>query len=100
MEEDLKKLKTDLETLIQDFKSTFGNLKKVVTDEFEDKKDGFEKQAKKHIKNLKNKIPSGDEIKENLEDHARSNLLKYLAGAFVVGIVVGSLISGSKKDND
>lgn len=87
-ENDVEKLKADVETLVNDCKNIFGNLfgnfKETVKEEIDDKKQKLGGQ----LHQLKDKIT---------EEASKPGTLQYVGAAFIVGIIVGALMT-KKKD--
>lgn len=94
-EADIDKLKSELETLIKDAKKVMGTFKDALGGEVDTRKEQLKEHLEDRFNDIKSRIPSSEDIKNTVGDHAKSNWIQYLTVAFVVGIVVGSVF---KKD--
>ncbi len=87
-EPDFDQLKDDLEDLIQNgkkvFGTLFGNVKETVKEEIDDQKE----KLGDHISQIKDKIT---------KEASKPGTLQYIGAAFVVGLVVGALMT-KKRD--
>ncbi len=87
-ENDLNKLKEDVEKLVKDFKGIFGGIlgdvKETVQEKVENKKEEFGSQIHK----IKDKIK---------EEASKPGTLQYVGAAFIIGIIVGAMMS-KKRD--
>jgi|JI10StandDraft_1071094.scaffolds.fasta_scaffold824562_2 ElaB/YqjD/DUF883 family membrane-anchored ribosome-binding protein len=95
-ESDIDKLKSDLEALIKDAKKVMSTFKDAIGGEVDHKKEQLKEHLEDRFKDIKSKIPSSEDIKNTVGDHAKSNWIQYLTVAFVVGIVVGSVFKKEK----
>ncbi len=92
---DINQLKTDLETLIHDAKKLMSGFRDTLQNEVDHKKEQLKDHIENQMNEIKSKIPTSQELKKTVGEHAKSNWVQYLTIAFVAGIVVGSVF---KKD--